>query len=146
MSPHTPGAPGPEWLETSVLCRSLAISRSTLDRWRRRGLLRPGQHWARKNPAAPRSDLLWHHPRCAALLASTRDRYPRCMAEPIQELTIEQAADYVLLHRDTGTALYRTRATEAEIHQANRNLSRSGNRNRYVAARHFGPHAKQREG
>jgi hypothetical protein len=146
MSHHDPAAPAPEWLETPDLCRSLAISRSTLGRWRSRGLLRPGQHWARKNPGAPRSDLLWHYQRCAALLASTRDRFLRRMAEPIQELRIEKAADYVLLHRDTGTALYRTRATEAEIHQANRNLSRSCNRNRYVAARHFGPHGEQREG
>jgi hypothetical protein len=146
MSLHIPEGTGQEWLETQALCRSLAISRSTLGRWRRRGLLRPGQHWARKNPGAPRSDLLWHHPRCAALLASTRDRYPRRMAESHQDPNREQAADYVLLHRDTGTALYQTRATEAEIHQANRNLSRSGNRNRYVAARHFAPHGERRQG
>jgi hypothetical protein len=68
------------------------------------------------------------------------------MAEPPHELSFEQAADYVLLHRDTGAALYRTRATEEEIHRANHNLSRSGNSNRYVAARHFGPHGEQREG
>ena len=43
--------------------------------------------------------------------------------------------NYVLLHHDTGTALYATSATEAEIHRANANLRRSGNRNRYVAAR-----------
>ena len=53
-----------EWLETADLCRSLAVSRSTLGRWRRRELLRQGQHWVRKNPAAPRSDLLWHSQRC----------------------------------------------------------------------------------
>jgi hypothetical protein len=47
----------------------------------------------------------------------------------------------VLLHRDTGTALYATSATEAEIHRANANLRRSGNRNRYVAARHL-PHVE----
>ena len=146
MSQHDPAAPGPEWLETPDLCRSLAISRSTLSRWRSRGLLRPGQHFARKNPGAPRSDLLWHHQRCTALLASTRDCFRRPMVESPQELSIEQAADCVLLHRDTGTALYRTRATEAEIHQANRNLSRSGNRNRYVAARHFRPHGERRKG
>jgi hypothetical protein len=46
--------------------------------------------------------------------------------------------DYVLLHRDTGTALYATRATEAEIHRANLSLRRSENRSRYVAARHLG--------
>jgi hypothetical protein len=53
----------------------------------------------------------------------------------------EPTGDYVLLHRDTGTALYATRATEAEIHRANLNLGRSGNRNRYVAARHL-PHQR----
>jgi hypothetical protein len=106
----------------------------------------PWSALGQEEPGGTGSDLLWHYPRCAALLASTRNRFPRRMAEPIQELRIEQAADYVLLHRDTGTALYRTRATEAEIHQANRNLSRSGNRNRYVAARHFGPHGERRKG
>jgi hypothetical protein len=74
------------------------------------------------------------------LLASTRDRFPQAMAETSGESSIEQSADYVLMHRDTGTALYRTRATEEEIHRANRNLSRSGNRNRYVAARHLPYH------
>jgi hypothetical protein len=60
-------------------------------------------------------------------------------------VTPAEPADYVLLHRHTGTALYRTRATAAEIHRANRNLSRSGNRNRYVAARHL-PHHQHGEG
>ena len=32
---------------------------------------------------------------------------------------------YVLLHQTTGTALYTTCATEAEIHRANRNLQRA---------------------
>jgi hypothetical protein len=32
------------------------------------------------------------------------------------------ASDYVLLHRDTGSALYTTRATEGEIQRANANL------------------------
>ena len=53
-----------------------------------------------------------------------------------------QVAVYVLLHRDTGTALYATRATELEIHQANDNLRRAGNRNRYVPARHLMDHRR----
>jgi hypothetical protein len=57
-----------------------------------------------------------------------------------------QPADYVLLHRDTGTALYATRATEAEIQQANHNLSRTGNRNRYVPARHLMDHRRLGQG
>ena len=63
------------------------------------------------------------------------------MAESSPVQASEPTGDYVLLHRDTGTALYATRATEAEIHRANANLSRSGNRNRYVAARHL-PHGR----
>ena len=70
-------------------------------------------------------------------------RFRACSPMPV---TPDEPADYVLLHRDTGTALYRTRATEAEIHQANRNLSRSGNRNRYVAARHLRHHTREEEG
>jgi hypothetical protein len=63
------------------------------------------------------------------------------MAESSPVQASEPAGDYVLLHRDTGTALYATRATEAEIHRANANLTQSGNRNRYVAARHL-PHQR----
>jgi hypothetical protein len=140
MSRHELDAKGPAWVETPALCRSLSISRSTLGRWRRRELLRHGHHWVKKNPAAPRSDLLWHRQRCSALLASTRGRFG-VMTELSPVQASEPAGDYVLLHRDTGTALYATRATEAEIHRANLNLSRSGNRNRYVAARHL-PHQR----
>jgi hypothetical protein len=57
----------------------------------------------------------------------------------------QQASDYVLLHRDTGLALYSTRATEAEIHRANRNLQQAGNRSRYVAARHLMHQPRQPE-
>lgn len=57
-----------DWLDTPALCQALAISRSTLARWRARGLLRAGHHWVRKNPARPRSDLLWHCHRCFPLL------------------------------------------------------------------------------
>jgi len=40
----------------------------------------------------------------------------------LADLHSPEPRDYVLLHRDTGTALYATRATEAEIHRANLNL------------------------
>ncbi|MFN9628734.1 MAG: hypothetical protein ACK59A_00670 [Cyanobacteriota bacterium] len=40
----------------------------------------------------------------------------------------------MLLHRTTGTALYTTCATEAEIHRAHRNLLQAGHPARYVAA------------
>jgi hypothetical protein len=67
-----------DWLDTPALCQALAISRSTLSRWRTRGLLRAGHHWVRKNPACPRSDLLWHRQRCSGLLRSSTS--PRCRA------------------------------------------------------------------
>ena len=62
----------------------------------------------------------------------------RSMPQPLPT----DASDYVLLHRDTGSALYTTRATEAEIHRANQNLKRAGQRSRYVAARRLGHHQK----
>jgi hypothetical protein len=66
---------GSDWLDTPALCQALAISRSTLSRWRARGLLRADHHWVRKNPSCPRSDLLWHRHRCSALLGpSTSER------------------------------------------------------------------------
>jgi hypothetical protein len=58
----------------------------------------------------------------------------RSMPQPLPS----DACDYVLLHRDTGSALYTTRATPAEIHRANQNLQKAGQRSRYVAARHLG--------
>ena len=78
-----------DWLDTPALCQALAISRSTLARWRARGLLRAGHHWVRKNPACPRSDLLWHRHRCFPLLGSNASqpstphrRYRRTSTEP----------------------------------------------------------------
>ncbi|MFM7265575.1 MAG: hypothetical protein ACKOZW_08320 [Cyanobium sp.] len=145
----------PIWLTTDALCRRLAISRSTLFEIRRQGLLKDGRHVVRKNPAAPHSDLLWHQGRCSALLALARARSgtlppsgcPRAMAEFHQPLSGQQGpADYVLLHRDTGTARYATRATEAEIHRANQRLQGAGSASRYVAARHLGHHGFEQQG
>jgi len=155
-SPAAPAADAPScWLETPALCSALAISRSTLGRWRRRGLLIAGHHWVRKNPAAPQSDLLWHHGRCSALLALARARsgtlppsgWSRAMAEFHQPLPASQEpVEVVLLHRDTGTARYATRATEAEIHRANQRLKGAGSASRYVAARHLGHHGAEQQG
>jgi hypothetical protein len=100
MSAHALDAQAPAWVDTPALCRSLSISRSTLGRWRRRKLLRHGEHWVKKNPAAPRSDLLWHRQRCATLLAGTRSRCG-AMAESSPAQGTETAAEYLLLHRDT---------------------------------------------
>ncbi len=140
-----PSSPA-DWLETPALCAALAISRSTLGRWRRRGLLIPGHHWVRKNPACPRSDILWHWGRCSALLTLARARCPRAMAESLPSLPSEPASDYVLLHRETGTAGYATRATAAEIHWANQRLQGAGSASRYVAARHLGHQRPLRQG
>jgi len=58
----------------------------------------------------------------------------RSMAQPVPS----EASDYVLLHRDTGSALYTTWATAEEIHRANQCLKQAGQRSLYVAARHLG--------
>jgi hypothetical protein len=78
----------------------------------------------------------WHRPCGFALLRP--NALCRCpvMANPVAV----KASDYVLLHRDTGSALYTTRATEQEIHRANVSLSRAGQRSRFVAARHLMRH------
>ncbi|MFO7629791.1 MAG: hypothetical protein R6W06_09825 [Prochlorococcaceae cyanobacterium] len=62
----------------------------------------------------------------------------RCPAMPMS--AAPEASDYVLLHRDTGSALYTTRATEQEIHRANSSLSRAGQRSLFVAARYLMHH------
>ena len=68
------------------------------------------------------------------------------MAELTPFQAPEPACDYVLLHRETGTAGYATRATAAEIHRANQRLQGAGSASRYVAARHLGVHGPQRQG
>ena len=62
----------------------------------------------------------------------------RSMPQPLST----DASDYVLLHRDTGCALYTTRATELEIHRANQKLKQAGQRSRYVPARQLGHHSR----
>ena len=127
----------PIWITIEKLCRRLAISRSQLARFLGHELPRAVRHHQAKGQHCQPFQPLWRQrlPSASVQAARTCSPMPVTPAEP---------ADYVLLHRDTGTALYRTRATEAEIHQANRNLSRSGNRNRYVAARHL-PHHQSGE-
>jgi hypothetical protein len=122
---------------TEELLRRLAIITWNLTR-----ILGPGPHRLEKRTQGTGQHCQpfqppWRRRHPSASLRSAR----ACAQMPV---TPAEPADYVLLHRDTGTALYRTRATEAEIHQANRNLSRSGNRNRYVAARHL-PHHQSGE-
>jgi hypothetical protein len=109
---------------------------------RRYGLLRTAHHWVNKTPEPPRSDQLWHPARCSAGIGAGHVRRDG----PLPAVLPPQASDYVLLHRDTGAALYATRATEVEIQRANDNLRRAGNRNRYVAARHLMDHRQGRQG
>ena len=125
MSPANP------WLATEELCAQLAISHSTLFPIPRSGLLNLGRLHFRS------SHLLWHQQRRSALLLGPLGRCG-AMAESSPVLGIEPTGEYVLLHRDTGTALYPARVTEAEIPRANLNLRRPGNRSRYVSARHLG--------
>ena len=56
------------WLTTEELCSQLAISRSTLFAIKRSGLLKPGRRLVPKNPASPRSHLLWHQHHCELAL------------------------------------------------------------------------------
>ncbi len=72
------------------------------------------------------------------MLTLARARCPRAMAESLLSLPSEPASDYVLLHRETGTAGYATRGTAAEIRRANQRLRGAGSASRYVAARHLG--------
>ena len=74
------------------------------------------------------------------MLRAARARSLRALAEPQPAEAAQPAADYVLLHRDTGTARYATTATEAEIHRANQRLQGAGSDSRYVEARHLGHH------
>ena len=72
-----------------------------------------------------------------------------CLRNETDDTAVTEAsdlADYVFHNRDTGTALYVTRGSASEIHRANRNLSRAGNRNRYVPARHLMDHRQSHSG
>ncbi len=68
------------------------------------------------------------------------------MAEPLPVQAPEPACGYVLLHRETGTAGYATRATATEIYRANQRLQGAGSARRYVAARYLGHHGVERQG
>ena len=128
--------PTPEWVHAKPhgQCRAETFASHTTA---------PAQHFpfAEHHP----------HPLWVASPAAPTPAAPAAMPTPnpwltteqlCAELAIPETADaYVLLHHDTGTALYATSATEAEIHRANANLRQSVNRNRYVAARHL-PHQR----
>lgn len=56
------------WIPTTQASLRLGISTKTLFRLKRQGVLKRERHWTRKNPAAARSDLLWHIQRCELTL------------------------------------------------------------------------------
>jgi hypothetical protein len=72
MQPHPDS-----WLSTPELCAILGVSRSSLRRWCKGGVLREGQHWVRMNPGCPRSDQLWQPDRCSEQLNRQRPYHLR---------------------------------------------------------------------
>lgn len=52
------------WVETRQMADHLGISTKTLLRLRVLGLLKEGQHWAKKNPLSSRGIFVWHLQRC----------------------------------------------------------------------------------
>lgn len=58
-----------EWVPARVAAERLQISERTLFRWRAAGLLKPGEHYRRKFPAA-NSPLLYQLRDCEAAMAA----------------------------------------------------------------------------
>lgn len=56
------------WLPTAEASLQLGISRKTLFRLKKQGVLKQEHHWSRKNPTRRCSDLLWHLQRCQLAL------------------------------------------------------------------------------
>jgi hypothetical protein len=65
---HARTTPEPLWVPTAQASLLLGISRKTLFRLKKEGILKPERHWARKNPSRRCSDLLWHIQRCQLAL------------------------------------------------------------------------------
>jgi hypothetical protein len=56
------------WLDTPAMLDRLGIGKTTLFLLKKQGTLLKGRHWTRKNPALPRSSILWHIQRCEMAL------------------------------------------------------------------------------
>ncbi|MFM8661892.1 MAG: hypothetical protein ACKOCI_11245 [Cyanobium sp.] len=56
------------WLPTAEASLQLGISRKTLFRLKKQGVLKQEHQWSRKNPTRRCSDLLWHLQRCQLAL------------------------------------------------------------------------------
>ena len=52
-----------DWVPTKEMSELLGIHRVTLLRIKSSGYVREGFHFAKKNPASPRGDFLWHRHR-----------------------------------------------------------------------------------
>lgn len=65
---NVPRSPACLWISTGEASAHLGISRKTLFRLKKRGILKQQRHWARKNLASRCSDLLWHVQRCEMAL------------------------------------------------------------------------------
>jgi hypothetical protein len=83
----------------------------------------------------------WHRQPGSALLCPSAS----CRCPVMPKPAAAEASDDVLLQRDTGSALYTTRATEQDIHRANSSLSKAGQRSRFVAARYLMHHQSGQE-
>lgn len=59
-----------DWIVTKEMADDLGISRPTLLKIKGEGYVREGFHYRKKNPTAPRSNLLWHRHR-------TREKFGR---------------------------------------------------------------------
>ena len=48
------------WVDTKAIVAHLGISRAKMFDMKKRGFLKQGHHWTRKDPSRAKSDLLWH--------------------------------------------------------------------------------------
>jgi len=56
MSP----TPQSQWICTRRMAAHLGVHRVTLQRLKSAGYFRPGHHYRKANPIAPRSNTVWH--------------------------------------------------------------------------------------
>tara|TARA_B100000073_G_scaffold75287_1_gene56772 strand:+ start:61 stop:249 length:189 start_codon:yes stop_codon:yes gene_type:complete len=52
-----------DWIPSKEMADNLGIHRASLNRLKNSGFLKEKQHFIKKIPTSPRSDLLWHRTR-----------------------------------------------------------------------------------
>ena len=62
--------PDRDWVPTRELTEELGVSERTLRRLKVSGYLKPGHHYRKVNPQAPRSRHVWHRHRVAIRLGA----------------------------------------------------------------------------